>query len=268
MIRDAAGLAAAALAATTLGLSACVTSPEVEQPRAQGYLTPAAIHELAAALPAPPSSGSPEDAADRAASDALKRFEDGDRWLMATAHSELNPPLALQHFDCALGVRTADAEAPALKRLAERLMRDAVGLAETSAARFHRARPIADDPARRACVRMEADGRARSSWPGRAGLYGVAYAEALAAAAPDRAQAVRRIGLALGDSAAICALNRPADIEIGRRLGRDLAAAQARSPDYRADAAAAGVEIARLRATGRTNPGCAAERRALSEANR
>ena len=187
---------------------------------------------------------------------------------MATAHSELNPPLALQHFDCALDVRTADGEAPALKRLAERLMRDAVGLAETSAARFHRARPIADDPARRACVRMETDGRARSSWPGRAGLYGVAYAEALAAAAPDRAQAVRRIGLALGDSAAICAVNRPADIEIGRRLGRDLAAAQARSPDYRADAAAAGVEIARLRATGRTNPGCAAERRALSEANR
>ena len=79
---------------------------------------------------------------------------------------------------------------------------------------------------------------------------------------------MRRIGLALGDSAAICAVNRPADIEIGRRLGRDLAAAQARSPDYRADAAAAGVEIARLRAMGRTNPGCAAERRALSEANR
>ena len=96
----------------------------------------------------------------------MKRFEDGDRWLMATAHSELNPPLALQHFDCALDVRTADGEAPALKRLAERLMRDAVGLAETSAARFHRARPIADDPARRACERMETDGRARSSWPG------------------------------------------------------------------------------------------------------
>ena len=268
MIRGAAGLSATGLAATALILSACVTSPEVAQPRAGGYLSAEAIRELATALPAPPEIGSPEDTADRAASDALKRFEDGDRWLMATAHSELNPPLALQHFDCALDVRTADAETPTLKRLAERLMRDAVVLAEISSARFHRARPIADDPQRRACVRMEADGTARSAWPGRAGLYGAAYAEALAAAAPDRAQAVRRIGQALGDSAAICALNRPADIQIGRRLGATLAAAQALSPEYRADAATAGEEIVRLRATGRTNPGCAAERRALSETPR
>ena len=259
---------AAVLAAAGALLSACVTSPEVKPPSADGYLSAATIDSLAAGLAAPPEPGSARDLADRAASDALKRFEDGDRWLMATAQSELNPPLALQHFDCALGVRTADGEAPALKRLAERLMRDAVGLADVSAARFHRARPIADDPQRRACVRIAPDGRARSSWPGREGLYGAAYAEALAAAAPDRAEAVRRIGRALGDSAAICALNRPADIEIGRRLGAELAAVQALSPDYRADAAAAGAEIARLRATGRTNPGCAAERRALSEANR
>lgn len=261
MIRRTAGLAAVGVL-----LSACVTSPEVERPRAEGYLSAAAIRDLATTLPAPPAPGSPEDAADRTASDALKSFEYGDRWLLATAQSELNPPLALQHFDCVLGVRTADGEAPTLKRLAERLMRDAVALAETSAARFERARPITDDPERQACVRMDATGRARSSWPGRAGLYGAAYAEALAAAAPDRAEAVRRIGRALGDSAAICALNRPADIEAGRRLGESLARSQALTADYRTDVAAAGEEIAALRATGRTNPGCAAERRAL-EAN-
>lgn len=260
MIRRAAGLAAAGLL-----LSACVTSPEVGRPRAEGYLSAAVIRDLAATLPPPPAPGSPGDRADRRVSDALKRFEDTDRWLMATAQSELNPPLALQHFDCALGVRTADGEAPALKRLAERLMRDAVALAEASA-RFERARPIADDPHRRACVRMEASGRARSAWPGRAGLYGAAYAEALAAAAPDRAGAVRRIGRALGDSAAVCALNRPADVEAGRRLGAHLAVVQRLAPDYQSEVRAAGVEIVALRATGRTNPGCAAERRALDEA--
>ena len=257
MIRRAAGLAAAGLM-----LSACVTSPEVERPRAEGYLPAAVIRDLAATLPSPPAPGSPEDAADRAASDALRRFEDTDRWLMATAQSELNPPLALQHFDCALGVRTADGEAPALKRLAERLMRDAVALAEASA-RFERARPIAEDPDRRACVRMEVSGRARSSWPGRPGLYGSSYAEALAAAAPDRAEAVRRIGRALGDSAAVCALNRPADVEAGRRLGEALSMVQRLTPDYQTDVARAGAEITALRATGRTHPGCAAERRAL-----
>lgn len=257
---------AAALAATGLLSGACVTSPEVERPRVQGYLSDAVIRDLATALSPPPTPGSPEDDADRAASDALTRFEDTDLWLMATAHSELNPPLALQHFDCALGVRTADGEAPALKRLSVRLMRDAVALAEASAARFPRARPIADDPERRACVRIEAAGRARSSWPGRAGLYGTAYAEAVAAAAPERSEAVRQIGRALGDSAAICALNRPADIEAGRRLGAALADAQAGNASYRDDLKAAGAEIVALRATGRTNPGCAAERRALETA--
>lgn len=261
MIRTAAVMAAAGLI-----LSACATSPEVERPGAEGYLSAADIRDLAAALPPPPAPGSPQDADDRAASDALKRFEDTDRWLMATAQSELNPPLALQHFDCALGVRTADGDAPRLKRLAERLMRDAVVLAEAASARFERARPVADDPQRRACVRMDAAGRSRSSWPGRAGLYGAAYAEALAEAAPDRAETVRRIGRALGDSAAICALNRPADVEAGRRLGEALAAAQRARPDYRTDVQAAGEEIVRLRATGRTHPGCAAERRALETA--
>lgn len=256
---------AAVLAAAGVLLSACASSPEVERPRAEGYLSAAAIRDLATTLPAPPAPGSPEDRADRGASDALKRFEDTDRWLMATAQSELNPPLALQHFDCALGVRTADGEAPTLKRLAERLMRDAVALAEASTARFERARPIVD-PERRACVRMDAAGRTRSSWPGRAGLYGAAYAEALAAAAPDRAETVRRIGRALGDSAAICALNRPADVEAGRRLGEALAVLQGLTPDYQADVRAAGAEITALRATGRTHPGCAAERRALEAA--
>ena len=46
---------------------------------------------------------------------------------------------------------------------------------------------------------------------------------AMAAAAPDRAEAVRRIGVALGDSAAVCAVNRPADVEAGRALGERLA---------------------------------------------
>lgn len=255
----------AVLAAVGALLSACVTSPEVERPRAEGYLSAAVVRELAATLPPPPGPGSPEDAADRTASDALRRFEDTDRWLMATAQSELNPPLALQHFDCALGVRTADGEAPALKRLAERLMRDAVALAEASS-RFERARPIADDLHRRACVRIDVTARGRTSWPGRAGLYGVAYAQALAAAAPDRAEAVRRIGRMLGDSAAICALNRPADVEAGRRLGERLANAQGLDPEHQTDVREAAAEIVTLRATGRTNPGCAAERRTLEAA--
>lgn len=257
---------AAAMAASGL-LAACVTTPEVSAPRIEGYLPAASVQALARTLPAPPARDSADDHADRAASAALRRFEHTDRWLMATAHAELSPPLALQHFDCALGVRTADADdIPALKRLSQRLMHDAVDLAQAASVRFDRPRPVALDAERAACVRLDAEGRNRTAWPSRPALYAVAYAEALAAAAPDRAEAVRAIGRALGDSAAICALNRPADVEAGRALGRQLAQAQAQDAAWRADVAAAGEEVLRLRATGRTHPACAAERRALDTA--
>lgn len=262
-MRPRAVLAAASLVGAAV-LTACITAPEPRRPAAQAYVETGTIRALAADLLAPPVAGSPADLADREVSDALKRWEDTDRWLLAGAQAELRPPLALQHFDCALGVRTADAEVPALKRLAERVMRDAVTLAE-AADRFQRARPVADDPQRRACIRLDPATRARSAWPARPALYGAAYAEALALAAPERAEAVRTIGRAIGDSAAVCALNRPADVAAGAALGLALGAEQAQVADYRADAAAAGAEIAALRASGRTHPGCAAERRALAQ---
>ena len=58
----------------------------------------------------------------------------------------------------------------------------------------------------------------------------------------------------------------PADVEAGRALARQLVQAQAQDAAWRADVAAAGQEIVRLRATGRTHPACAAERRALDTA--
>lgn len=256
----------AAIAAASGLLAACVTAPDVAAPRIDGYLAPATIQALAQTLPAPPETDGAEDRADRAASDTLRRFEHTDRWLMATAHAELTPPLALQHFDCALGVRTADAEAPALTRLTQRLMHDAVDLAQAASVRFDRPRPIALDPDRAACVRMDAPARARTSWPSRPALYAAVYSEALATAAPDQAEAVQVIGRALGDSAAICGLSSPADVAAGRALGQRLAQAQAADAAWRAEVAAAGAEIVRLRATGRTHPGCAAERRALAQA--
>ncbi|MDZ4363183.1 PA-phosphatase [Brevundimonas sp.] len=254
-----AGRAAGAVAAACLLIlsSACTTTRPV---------TPAAA--LAGYLPAPanisagPAPGEPSSA-DRQQSLALSGLADTDRWFMATAHAELSPTLAVQHFDCRLGTRIEAVPTPALDRLMTRLATDVMARITALRRAEGRAGPVAMDPARRSCVRLSASRRAQSSWPSGAAALGVAYGEALALLAPDRADAVRGMGAAIGDSAAICGLAWPSDVAAGAEVGRTVFAQAAATPDFIADAQAARAEIAAARASGLTNPGCAAERRAL-----
>ncbi|NBB64682.1 PA-phosphatase [Pseudomonas sp. ODNR1LW] len=228
-----------------------------------GYLDPAALQSLAAATPGPPAPGSPQDRADRNASARLAGFEDTDRWLMATAHAELRPPLALQHFDCALGVRRGAVETPTLDRMAAKAFHDAQAAAILERSAVDRPAPAAD-PQRRACQTLGPGGAPRSDSPSAAAVVGTVYAETLARIAPERAEAARRIGHEIGVSRLICALAYPADVAAGEALGRAVADEIVATPAFQAEMTAARAEIAAARATGRTNPGCAAERAALA----
>ena len=257
--------AALGAAAAVLALTACAPPPSV--PRldlSQGYLADAALERLAEAVPPPPAPGSPADLADRAASDAYRGLEGGDRWLLAVAHAEVRPPLALQHFDCALDVRLGSSETPALDRLMARVFHDADAAAEQVKARAFRARPVGDDPDRRACQRIDAKDRASPSYPSGSAALGAAYGQVFAALAPERAAAVRRIGHEMAVSRVVCAMHYPSDAQAGEALGIAVADAVAATPAFRADAAAARAELAAARATGRRSPACAAERLALS----
>lgn len=106
--------------------------------------------------------------------------------------------------------------------------------------------------------------RRSPSAPSAGAAVGTAYAEALALIAPDRAAAVRRIGHEIGVSRQICAMDYPSDGLAGEALGRAVVAEIVATPDFQAEIAAARDELAAARATGRTNPGCAAERAALA----
>lgn len=230
----------------------------------RGYLTSGVLENLAQAAPFAPAAGSVQDIADQAASARFAALEASDRWLLATAHAELRPPLALQHFDCALGVRLGSAETPVLDRMAARAFRDAQAAATLVRARGLRARPVAQDPARRACQTLTPEARRSSAYPSTAATVGAAYAEALARIAPERAEAVRRIGHEIGDSRLVCAMDYPSDVAAGAALGLAVMAEIAATPAFQAEVAAARAEIEAARATGRTNPGCAAERAALA----
>lgn len=230
-----------------------------------GYLSSEELTALAAAVPLAPEAGSPGDRDDRVRSNRFRTLEQTDRWLLATAHAEVRPPLALQHFDCALGLRRgSDGETPTLDRMAAKAFHDVRAVTAQVAARARRARPVADDPGRPACERLTSTARDSAAYPSLGAAAGAAYAEVLAALDPDHAGAVRRTGRQIGVSRMVCAMNYPSDVAAGAGLGRAVALQIIATPAFQAEVEQARRELAARRATGLTNPGCAAERAALA----
>jgi acid phosphatase (class A) len=261
-VRPVAALGAATAILLVVG---CAGPPKpVMTTPTEGFLAQGMIARLAETVPPPPTVGSAQDLADKAASARYVALEDGDRWLLATSHAELRPPLALQHFDCALAVRLGAAETPALDRLMARVFHDANSVAERVKARAARPRPVGDDPQRRPCQTVTAAARNSASYPSGSAAVGAAYGEAFAALEPDRAEAVRRIGHQIGVSRLICAMHYPSDVAMGEDIGRAVVAEAVQTPVFQADVAAARAELATARRSGLTNPGCAAERAALA----
>lgn len=264
--------ATAGLIAVAALLSACAGTPAALRPQAvqaaasktEGYLSGPLIQALADAVPPPPVAGSAPDLADKSRSAQFRTLEDSDRWLLATAHAELRPPLALQHFDCALGLRLGSATTPNLNRLMQRLFHDADAAAELAKARVFRPRPVGDDPERRACQRVNDAGRKGASYPSGSSTVATVYGEAFAALEPQRATDARRIAREVGLSRLVCGMHYPSDVAAGEVLGKAVFEAAAAMPVFDADLAAARSELAAVRATGLTNPGCASERLALA----
>lgn len=265
--RAASALAAVGAAAV---LTACAGTPAALRPQAAqiaeapGYLDAAALAALAEATPDAPAPGSAVDLEDKARSVRFASLEDTDRWLLATAHAELRPPLALQHFDCALETRFDAAQAPQLTRLMQRLFHDADTVAERVKARAHRPRPVGDDPNRNACQRLTEGGRRSASYPSGSSTVGAVYGEAFAALDPAHAEGARRIAVELGRSRLVCGMHYPSDVAAGDALGRAVFQAASARADVQADLAAARAELKALQATGARNPGCASEALALA----
>ncbi len=252
----------AALAAGLL-MGGCATTdvPITVSAPVIGYLDATALRTIGAGV-----SPSPVDpVAEQAVFDSVEPGT--DRWWLAIAHAESRPPEAAQHFDCVLGARLADRPRPALTRLMNRLLIDAVGVANTLAEREPRRRPIAGRADLQPCLRIDEAARNSPSWPAGGAVAGAAYGEMFAALAPDRAEAARRRGMDIGLSRALCRMNWRADVTDGARIGRAVYEGAAATPDFAADLEAARSEVAAARAEGLTNPGCAAERRALGPAD-
>jgi acid phosphatase (class A) len=222
-----------------------------------GYLDAAALRSLGADFTPSPVYPDTEQT-------VFDSLEPGtDRWWLAIAHAELRPPEAAQHFDCVLGTRLMEKPRPALTRLMNRLLIDSARVANALAEREPRRRPVAERPDLQPCVRMDEAVRHSPSWPAGGAVAGAAYGEMFAALAPDRAQAVRRLGTEIGLSRALCRVNWRADVTDGHRIGRIVYEHAALTPGFATDLEAARAEVAAARAENLSSPACAAERRAL-----
>ena len=250
---------AAAVAACLL-MGGCATAgrPVSTIAPVDGYLDSAAVTAIAAEFTPSPVDPQGEQA-------IFDSVEPGtDRWWLATAHAELRPPEAAQHFDCILGTRLAGRPRPALTRLMNRLLIDSASVAAALAERAPRRRPVAERSDLQSCVRMDDTVRNSPSWPAGGAVAGAAYGEMFATLAPDQAEAARRRGHDIGESRALCRVNWQADVIDGLQIGRAVYERAAATPAFAADLETARAEIAAARAERLTNPGCAAERRALA----
>ncbi|WP_297804592.1 phosphatase PAP2 family protein [uncultured Brevundimonas sp.] len=257
-----------------LALCGCVGTPAAyeaaavrAEPAHKGYLTASQLQALSDVVPPPPAADSAQYAADRALSDSYRVLENTDRWLLAASHAEVRVPFVLQHFDCTLGVRydPASGATPATSRLMQRLFEDAEGASTLVKLRAHRPRPVGDDASRAACQTVSAAGRASPSYPSGTASVAAAFGAAMAQIAPEHAEQAIKTGQEIGFSRALCGMHYPTDVRVGLSLGEAVFAEAMKTPEFARDLEQARAEYAALKASGQTNPGCAAERAALSQ---
>lgn len=251
--------------AALIALAACTATPLAEPPVARGFLAPEAAATLTAEVLVPP----PVVGADLEAALRLAGSTREDRRLIAVAHAEMRPALARQHFDCALDARLAASETAALTALMTRLAADVRFALDALPGEAGRRRPMAASPELAVCLNLpHAQAERLAQSPARASAQaalGAAWAGALARIAPDRAVALDHVGAELGRSAAICNIDWMSDVHAGAAVGRAVLARVETEPEFATLLEQARTEVAAARASGRTNPGCAAERAARDD---
>jgi len=274
---------AAVLAAGSLGLAGCASSPaqggaeaaaaapasapipEIRPGIMAGYLDPKQLPDSLALLPSPPAPGTPAFANDEAVHAAARKLRGTPRWDQAAVDAELMKPSALETFSCALGVPVNDTDTPNLARLLKRTLVD--GGLSTYGAKNHyqRTRPFVvheEDT----CLPRDEDGlRKDGSYPSGHTAIGWTHALVLAQVAPAQANALFARGRAFAESRLVCNAHWQSDIIEGKVIASATFALLQSNATFRQDVQLAADDVARARAAGLTpTRDCAAEAAALA----
>ena len=212
-----------------------------------GYLAGKPPIDILKVLPPPPAHDSAQDIADRAVYAASAAGVGGPAWLRAV--SQLNPtgPEYFGQVSCAIGHKISPQTTPMTMALIARTAVDFAAPMDTAKKFYKRPRPFTTDKGQ-ACDPSTADGvgeRLGFAYPSGHSGIGWLWALVLADAAPDRAVPLRELGQATGDLRIACRVHWLSDVAYGRVLATAVYDRLAAEPEFRADVARAGAELAK-----------------------
>ncbi|GBQ27930.1 phosphatase PAP2 family protein [Gluconacetobacter azotocaptans] len=188
-------------------------------------------------LPPPPAPHSAAQAEDQEVFDRTRRLVGSARWAMAREDAELAPARLLADFSCAAGMTLEPA----------RLQPQLEARITEEKQFWKRQRPFVDTD-RPICTDDSAHLRDSPAYPSGHTTHGWIVAGILAELMPDRATDILHRGRAFGESRIVCGVHWKSDVQAGWLNGAAMFAALQADPGFQADMAAAGHEIAALRA--------------------
>ena len=273
-----------ALACAATVLAACAATPVADTPRGStpaasttapvpelrpgvlaGYLAADAIPDSLTLVPPPPAAGSAALAQDQAVMRAALALRGTPRFEQAARDADLDFPFAAGTFACTLGVRIDAERTPATYRLLRRSLIDAAMATRAAKEHYQRARPFVENGAPTCTPDDEAALRGNGSYPSGHVAIGWVWALVLTQAVPGHTEALIARGRSFGESRAVCNVHWQSDILAGRFMAAGTFARLQSDAAFRADVAAASVELAAARTRGQApDRDCAAEDAALA----
>ena len=213
----------------------------------KGYLAAEDLPDSLALLPAPPAVNSAAQAADTQMFESSKTLRHGARGQMAFDDNNLKFPAAASVFSCAMNLPISQEATPHLNMLLRRTLIDA-GLSTYKAKNhYQRMRPFATFKESTCAPKEDVTLAKDGAYPSGHAALGWAWALVLAEVSPERADAVLLRGHAFGQSRVICGAHWQSDVNAGRLVGSAAVAKQHTNATFRAQLAAAKLEVAQAR---------------------
>jgi acid phosphatase (class A) len=211
-----------------------------------GYLTGKPPVDILKLLPPPPPVGSAQDIADKAAYVASAAGIGGAEWQAAIGQLSPSSPEFIKAISCAVGTQLSLEKTPAAMTMVARAGVDMIAPMTKAKEAYARPRPFTTDKGK-ACDPISDDGvgaRLGYAYPSGHSGIGWLWALILSDAAPVRADAIRRFGMATGDLRVACRVHWLSDVANGRILATSVYQRIAAEPEYQADLKRAMAEIA------------------------
>lgn len=191
--------------------------------------------DIAQVLPAPPASGSAEQAIDLQAVLAAQAARTPAQEKSALAENDLT----VFQFSSVLGPAFNPEHLPATAKLFKRLQEDAIDVLGPAKDTWKRPRPFLASDA----VNPVGGKPGSASYPSGNSLLGYVYALVLADLLPAQRDAIFAKGLDIGNARVVAGVHYPSDVAAGRLAAVDIVAHLSESKAYLADLDTARAEL-------------------------